>query len=106
MAARSDNYYSLLSGAERVEEDVEDLPFHDFHPGRMASTSQFDEMSLEHQRIIVQLQRNSAAIDSGFGQIEFFPPRTLYFEAIITRLAYCSCGVAASIQWLPFSTLN
>ena len=87
MAARSDNYYSLLSGAERVEEDVADLPF---HPGRMASTSQFDEMSLEHQRSIVQLQRNSAAIDSGFGQIEFFPPRTLYLEAIIPRLAYCS----------------
>ena len=87
MAARSDNYYSLLSGAERVEEDVADLPF---HPGRMASTSQFDEMSMEHQRRTVQLQRSSAAIDAGFGQLELFPPRALYFEANIPRLAYCS----------------
>jgi len=87
MAARSDNCYSLLSGAERVVEDVADLPF---HPGRMASTSQFHEMSLEHQRSNVELQRNSAAIDSGFGQLELFPPSTLYFEAFITRLAYCS----------------
>ena len=87
MAARSDNYYSLLYGAERVEKDVADLLF---HPGRMASTTQFDEMSLEQQRSIVQLQRNSPAFDSGFGHIEFLPPRMLYFEAIITRLAYCS----------------
>ncbi len=85
MAAKSDNYYSLLSGAERVKKDVADLPF---HPGRMASTTQFDEMSLEQQHSIVQLQRNSPAFDSGFGRIEIFPPRTLYFEAIITRLAY------------------
>jgi hypothetical protein len=55
----------------------------------MASTSQFDEMSMEHQRRAVQLQRSSAAIDSGFGRLEFFPPRVLYFDANIPRLPNC-----------------
>ena len=90
MAARLNYYDGICASEELLEEDVADLPF---HPGRMTSTTQFDEMSLEHQRSIVQLQRNSAAFDSGFGPIDFFPPRTLYFEpfeAIITRLAYCS----------------
>jgi hypothetical protein len=40
MAARSDNYYSLLSGAERVEEDVAHLPL---RTERLASAAGFDE---------------------------------------------------------------
>ena len=48
------------------------------------------------------MQRNSAAIDSGFGQLELFPPRALYFEANIPRLAYCSIqySVAAFLDTL------
>ena len=39
MAARM-NYYDILCASEELlEEDVADLPF---HPGRMASTTQFD----------------------------------------------------------------
>ena len=96
MAARSDNYYSLLSGAEkRVEEDVADLPF---HPGRMASTSQFHEMSLEHQRSTVQLQRNSAAIDSGLGFYtlnrlgipETWPTYLNYFRMAVGKQSVCN----------------